>query len=55
MKEITFWRALSPKYSTKIIQGYEIKYEKTIGGEKPYYKHFVHPKNKEEKLTSKTF
>ena len=39
MEEITFYRAYDFKQEKEVIQGYELKYEETIGGNKPYYKH----------------
>jgi hypothetical protein len=41
MEEITFWRAWDPVHNNYLIQGYEVKYEETFGGKKPYYKHYA--------------
>ena len=40
MEEVTFWRSWDPSWKNVIV-GYEVKYEETIGGQKPYYKHIL--------------
>ena len=55
MEEVTFWRAWDPKWGTTIIQGYEVKYGQTIGGQRPYYKHFTSQGSKRSFFIGTTF
>ncbi len=41
MEKVTFWRGWDSRWNNQLIQGYEVEYEQTLDGSKPYYKHFT--------------